>query len=248
MYFATSATSVAPRWLRETLSTKNLHIADGSADLTTTDTPVTNATPQRMFASPHRRFLPATLAVIGLLLLAGCSSDSLAEQYRAGSGKNYIAGDGAVTEIGMESRGEPIVFSGVLEDGSTVAPDTYAGKVTVVNFWYAGCAPCRAEAPDLQALNEEFSDQDVAFLGVNVRDQTATATAFASQFGISYPSIIDVNSGETQLAFSGSVAPNAVPTTVVLDREGRVASRILGRLADQSILRTLVNDTLAEEE
>ncbi|WP_348272526.1 TlpA disulfide reductase family protein [Rathayibacter sp. VKM Ac-2759] len=129
-----------------------------------------------------------------------------------------------------------------------MAPDTYAGRVTVVNFWYAGCAPCRAEAPDLQALNEEFSDQDVAFLGVNVRDQTATATAFAGQFGISYPSIIDVNSGEMQLAFSGSVAPNAVPTTVVLDRKGRVASRILGRLADQSILRTLVNDTLAEGE
>lgn len=116
-----------------------------------------------------------------------------------------------------------------------------------MNFWYAGCAPCRAEAPQLEALWEKYRDQGVGFIGVNVRDQAGTARAFSKAYGITYPSILDVNDGNAQLAFSGTVAPNAVPTTVVLDREGRVASRILGQLQDESILDTLIVSTLAED-
>jgi peroxiredoxin len=82
---------------------------------------------------------------------------------------------------------------------------------------------------------------------VNVRDQAPQAAAFAKKYGITYPSIVDVD-GSAQLAFSGKVPPNAVPTTLVLDKEGRVASRILGQLQEASILSTLVGDTLAESE
>ena len=84
--------------------------------------------------------LVAGAAVIALGL-SGCSSDPLAEQYREGSNKNYIAGDGSITEITLDNRGDVITFSGTTESGETVSSADYLGNVLVVNFWYAGCAP-----------------------------------------------------------------------------------------------------------
>jgi thiol-disulfide isomerase/thioredoxin len=182
------------------------------------------------------------------VLLTGCASDPLAEQYREGSNKGYVAGDGSVTEIPQAERGDAVSFSGITEFGEPVSSDDYAGEVVVVNFWYASCAPCRAEAPDLQSLNAQFEGQGARFLGVNVRDQAPNAVAFSEKYGITYPSVIDVNDGSMQLAFSGSIPPNAVPTTLVLDQSGRVAARILGQVSEPSILETLIRDTLAESE
>ncbi|KQQ08364.1 TlpA family protein disulfide reductase [Rathayibacter sp. Leaf296] len=196
----------------------------------------------------RRRVVAATaLALVAGAVLAGCTEDPLADQYRSGSNKGYISGDGTVTEIAAADRSDPIVFSGTDENGEAIDSADLAGRVVVVNFWYASCAPCRAEAADLESVNAEFDGQDVSFVGVNVRDQAPQAAAFAKTYGITYPSIVDVD-GSAQLAFSGKVPPNAVPTTLVLDREGRVASRILGQLQEASILSTLVGDTLAEEE
>jgi thiol-disulfide isomerase/thioredoxin len=185
------------------------------------------------------------LGIVLLVGITGCSSDPLAEQYRAGSGKNYIAGDGTITEITPENRTEPITFSGLSEGGATLSSDQYLGNVLVVNFWYAGCAPCRAEAPLLQEAFLAAEPNGVGFMGVNVRDQPATVATFDKTFGITYPSIVDVD-GQAQLSFASNVPPNAVPTTLVLDREGRVAARILGQLANTSILTTLVTDISAE--
>ena len=180
------------------------------------------------------------------LLLTGCSSDTLAAQYRDGSNKGYIAGDGSWTEIPANKRVDTIKFDGSTETGKPVSNADYAGKVVVVNFWYAGCAPCRAEAPALKKLDAEFDGKGAEFLGVNVRDQPANAIAFNSDYGITYPSVMDVGNGGMQLAFSGSIPPNAVPTTLVLDGKGRVAARILGEITSPSILETLIRDTIAE--
>jgi thiol-disulfide isomerase/thioredoxin len=117
-----------------------------------------------------------------------------------------------------------------------------------VNFWYAGCAPCRAEAADLESISQGFSGDGATFIGVNVRDQAATAQAFDDKYGVSYSSIMDLESGAVQLAFAGKVPPNAVPTTLVLDKQHRVAARILGQLQSPSILETIVRDTLAESD
>ncbi len=187
----------------------------------------------------------ATAALLASLSLTGCSSDPLAEQYREGSGKNYIAGDGSVTEIQPENRGEVIEFSGTTETGATVTSEEYLGNVLVVNFWYAGCAPCRAEAPDLEEVYTATNPSGTSFLGINVRDQAATVTTFMTSFGVTYPSIVDQD-GAVQLAFASDVPPNAVPTTLVLDSEGRVAARILGQLADPSILETIIADVTSE--
>jgi peroxiredoxin len=184
-----------------------------------------------------------------VVALSGCAteSDSIAEQYRAGDGKNYIAGDGRITELAPEERGDPIRFEAPLDVGGTVDTGDYLGSVLVLNIWYAGCAPCRAEAPDLQQVWEEFEGRGVQFLGVNVRDQASTALAFAETYGITYPSVLDLEGGAAQLALSGTVAPSAVPTTLVIDKQGRTASRILGRIENASILRSLVLTALEED-
>lgn len=189
------------------------------------------------------RLLAAAGALV--LLLAGCANDPLAEQYASGSGQGYVSGDGAITEIPADQRDAPIVFSGEDETGATITNDDFAGSVYVVNFWYAACGPCRAEAPDLKALSEEYPD--VPFLGVNISDSVDVATTFTTKNGLTYPSIIDANTATVQLAFAGAVAPNAVPTTLVVDREGRVAARISGLIRDKSILAAMIDTVVAEQ-
>jgi len=177
-------------------------------------------------------------------LLAGCASDPLADQFRAGDNKNYIAGDGTVTEFALGSRPGFEAFVGTTESGQVLDSSAFEGNVIVMNWWYSACAPCRAEASDLAMLSVEFEDS-VQFVGVNVRDTAETALAFDRNFGIEYPSVIDAQSGQVSLAFTGVVSPQAVPTTIVIDRDGKVASRILGRI-EPSILRTLIQTVVDE--
>jgi len=190
-----------------------------------------------------KRLLPA--AVI-LLLLAGCSADPLAAQYESGTNQNYISGDGTLTVIAPDDRGDPIAFETKTDAGEPVTSADYAGEVVVINFWYAACPPCRVEAPDLEALHQEFDGEGASFLGVNVRDQAETAAGFEKEFGITYPSVIDTNDGTMLLAFAGTVAPNAVPTTLVIDKQGRVAARFLGLIEEPSTLKTIISETIAE--
>ena len=189
------------------------------------------------------------VAIVLVLTLAGCTStnDSLANQYKDGSGQGYISGDGAFSEIPVAERGDPIEFSGPGGDGATLSSDDYTGQVFVVNFWYASCPPCRAEAPDLKALSEDYAD--VPFLGINIFDNVDTASVFEQKYSIEYPSILDAKTNAVQLAFAsaGAVAPNAVPTTLVIDRDGRVAARISGRIADTSILAAMIDTVVAEQ-
>jgi|TARA_B110000459_G_scaffold190525_1_gene225699 thiol-disulfide isomerase/thioredoxin len=186
------------------------------------------------------RTISRTAIGLGLIatLLAGCASDPLADQFRAGDNKNYIAGDGTVTEFALGSRPGFEAFAGTTESGQVLDSSAFEGNVIVMNWWYSACAPCRAEAGDLAMLSVEFEDS-VQFVGVNVRDTEETALAFDRNFGIEYPSLIDAQSGQVSLAFTGVVSPQAVPTTIVIDRDGKVASRILGRI-EASILRTLI--------
>jgi len=190
--------------------------------------------------------MTSAVALAAALALTGCSSENDELTQRAqNDGTNYIAGDGSVQELAAEDRGEPVAFESTLFDGSTVNPERWEGEVTVINFWYAACAPCRVEAPDLADLHEEFSEEGVQFYGVNTRDTQPTAEAFERNFGIEYPSMED-RSGEVMLAMTDYVPPSAVPTTLVLDKEGRVSARILG-IAEPGTLRALINTALEED-
>lgn len=185
-------------------------------------------------------------AALAAALATGCTaSGALSEQARAGDAKNYVAGDGSVTQLAVGSRNEPVELTGTTAEGDTVNLADWRGSVVVLNVWYAACAPCRAEAPDLVAVANEFSAKGVKFLGINVRDDAAGAMAFQRTYGIPYASVLDAADGSALLALRGQVPPQAVPTTLLLDAEGRVAARVLGRV-DGSTLRGLLEDVLAE--
>ncbi|VXB28406.1 Thiol:disulfide oxidoreductase related to ResA [Microbacterium sp. 8M] len=190
------------------------------------------------------------LIVIGAALaggLAACASDPVADQYRNGDNKGYIGSDGMrVEEIKPADRSKPVTFGGTLENGKKFSSTDIAGDVAVVNFWYAACGPCRVEAKDLQSVWQKFDGKGVSFVGVNTYDQPGTATAFNEKYGVTYPSIIDVNTGDAKLAFAEVTSIQATPTTLVLDKQGRVAARVIGPIGSASILETLVQDALDE--
>jgi len=187
------------------------------------------------------------MAVAGALAigLGACSAnDPLASQFKAGDNKNYIAGDGSVTEYPVANRGKSVTWSGPTETGGILSSTQLTGIPVVMNYWYAGCAPCRAEAPELLEISKQFPK--VQFVGVNVRDSAATAAAFNRNFKLTWSSIIDSQTGSVALAFTGIVTPAAVPTTLVIDKKGRVSARVLGRI-DKSILTTLIK-TVQDEK
>lgn len=179
-------------------------------------------------------------ALAALLLLTGCTEAGV---QGTSSGPGYITGDGAITEWERPTT-DPVTFSGKTIDGATFSSKTYLGKVVVVNFWYAGCPPCRAEAPTLNTLADAFASDDVQFVGVNISDDRVTAASFERTYRSTYPSIVDQEQGAAvQLAFAANRSPKAVPSTLVLDKQGRVVARVVG-LANESNLKTLIEDAV----
>ena len=186
----------------------------------------------------------AVLLSVGLALgFSGCANDPLAEQFRSGTNKNYISGDGSVTEFqGERTRGTDWVAETF--DGQLLDSKNLLGRVVVLNFWYAGCAPCRAETPDLAQIATDFEARGVQVVGVNVRDTAETALAFARNLKLNYPSVMDIESGAVVQAYTGVVSPSAVPTTLVMNAKGEITARVLGRF-EASTLRSLIETALA---
>lgn len=188
----------------------------------------------------------ARRALAGLILaaitLAGCGTSTGSVQDTTGAG--YQGGDGSWTTWDPGERGEPVQLAGTTYDGQEVDLADWRGEVVVLNFWYAACPPCRVEAPDLAAIHADYSDAGVRMLGVNPRDDPATAQAFERTFEVPYPSVDD-RSARGVAALQGVVPLQAMPTTVVLDTEGRVAGRVLGQI-DPGVVRGMIDDVLAE--
>lgn len=193
----------------------------------------------------RRQFLGAGLAAMSVFALAACSpeSEGLAEQ--AGDDKGYISGEGVITQLAVSDRGEPVEFSGELLDGTSFSLEEWRGAPVVINLWYAACPPCRTEAPELQGVYDEYQADGVRFLGVNVRDQAPAAEAFIRNFSVTYPNVLD-SQNEVVTALHGVLPPQATPSTVVLDREGRPAARVVGAV-DASTLSGLLDDVLDED-
>ena len=157
---------------------------------------------------------------VALLILAlsltGCSGGGTSS-----SEDSFVSGDGSTTFIKISDRKIAPAISGLTLSGTQY---TYTkGKVAVVNVWASWCAPCRAEAPTLAALANKYTD--VAFIGILTRDNPATAEAFQRRFKLPYPTIID---DSILIGFKGSLPANAIPSTVILDKKGKVAARISG--------------------
>jgi len=182
------------------------------------------------------RAVPLALGLACVLALAGCSND-------VGSSGNqgYVAGKGIITSVKAGDRKQPGEVSGRTLDGEKVSLADFRGKVVVVNVWGSWCGPCRAEAPMLAQASRDLAGKGVVFLGIDSRDPSKDAAkAFVRRFDIPYASLYD-QQGETLLAFRGTLTPNSVPSTVVVDPQGRVAGSVLGNLS-RTTLDDLVDD------
>jgi thiol-disulfide isomerase/thioredoxin len=190
-----------------------------------------------------RRAVAAAVAVGAVAaLLGGCSGSSAVT---SGGDTGFVSGDGSLTVLPVEQRGEPIALEGELLDGGRLDLSELRGDVVVLNVWGSWCGPCRKEAPELQEASDRLADDGVKFVGLNTRDKVDPAKAFTQRFGITFPSLLDPD-GQLQLAFADTLPPAAIPSTLVLDREGRVAARIIGPLPSESVLRGLAEDVVAE--
>lgn len=170
--------------------------------------------------------------------LSACAADR---------GTTPTASDGVVEVIAAEDRRQVEPFTGDLLDGGRFDSTSLAGKVVVYNVWGSWCAPCRTEASALKQVSEETQELGVRFVGINVRDNDAAARAFEDSYGIEYPSITTDTSSDAVLAFGPALPPSAVPSTLVVDAQGRLAARIVGP-TDYSTLSTIVTETAAESD
>ncbi|MGI8328430.1 TlpA family protein disulfide reductase [Actinomadura scrupuli] len=189
--------------------------------------------------------------VLSMTLLAGCAGTNANPTGPDGADNRYVAGDGSSQLIkdrkpGPQAKGTTLDGKPLSLADLTGAPGGGAGgKVVVVNFWASWCAPCRGEAPALQKLYEEHKGKGVEFVGIDIKDSgKEAALAFERTFKIGYPSIYDPD-GQVTLAFR-VIPPSAVPSTLILDRQGRVAARIIGSTT-YSKLGPLIDQVAAEK-
>lgn len=183
-----------------------------------------------------RRAVRTSGAVVVAIALAACGTAQ-------GSGESgFVAGDGSLVLLDASQRAAAPELEGTTLDGGTWRLADHLGDVVVLNVWASWCAPCRAEAPELQEVWEEFEGRGVQFVGLDTRDSDAAARAFVETYQITYPNVIDQD-GQLQLLFADTLPPQAIPSTIVIDPEGRVAGRALGRVS-ASALRGLIEPLL----
>ncbi len=187
----------------------------------------------------------ALVALLGAVtvLSSACATGADAVAVNNGGQFRFVEATPTGELIGVDQRGVAPDFGGTLLDGAAFDSAALDGDVAVINFWGSWCGPCRVESPEFQQVYADVRDQGVSFLGVDVKDGDQQARAFVADKGITYPSIFDPR-GEVTLAFR-NFPPSAIPSTVLLDRNGLVAAVYLGTVA-QDTLRGVIDVLLAE--
>jgi thiol-disulfide isomerase/thioredoxin len=193
-----------------------------------------------------RRVATAAITLGLSALLAACGSDpnSIAAQARSGDGKGFVAGDGSIERIAIDRRHAPLALQGTTLEGRRWSLSQDMGTVVLLNMWGSWCGPCVAEATDLQKAWTQVKSQGkpVQFIGLDFKEGPEAGAAFERKYQITYPSLA-YDGGRPVLALQGK-APT-VPTTLILDRQGRIAARVLGQTT-AATLTGLVDDVLAE--
>jgi thiol-disulfide isomerase/thioredoxin len=188
-----------------------------------------------------RRRLVAVAASTCLLVLTAACGLTTGD---AGDG-GTTQGVGGITRLTSAERGAPIDVGGVDLDGKPLSSKQWLGKVVVVNIWGSWCPPCRVEQPVLSQIATEMKPAGIEFLGVAIRESPETSKVFTTAKKVPYPSI---GNGESAiLAFADSLPAIAVPTTYIIDREGRVATRLLDR-ATYTTLKNLIDEVASEAD
>lgn len=192
----------------------------------------------------RRAVLFTATAAAAALTLTACSSGGKT----GGSGDtNFVTGNDGIDTVAQGKRDAAPVLSGKTIDGKQLSTADYKGKILVVNIWGSWCTPCRAEAKNLQAVYAKYQDQGVQFVGINTRDtNTTSAINFEKEFGVTFPSLYDPT-GKQMLRFKkGTLNPQLIPTTLVIDRSGKLAARALMALSEDNLLG-MIKPVLAEK-
>jgi thiol-disulfide isomerase/thioredoxin len=187
----------------------------------------------------QRRLAVLLAAVLGT---GACSGTHAVSQDVSGS-LGYGPGNQATTWVAPSHRSAVTGVTGTLLDGSSFDLSQWRGHVVVVNFWGSWCGPCVGEAQVLEQVHRDTAGDGVEFVGVDIKESAAQAETFIRGHHITYPSLSD-QSNLIALHFRG-MPPNATPTTIVLDRNGRIAARHSGAIL-YAALRDLVHRAVAE--
>lgn len=199
--------------------------------------------------APRRRFtlLAASAAAVTLALtLTACGGDGDVKS-GGGGNTNFVTGSGGISTVPKADRQDAPKLDGEGLDGKPIDVSDYKGKVVVLNAWGSWCGPCRLESKYFAKVAEETASQGVQFVGINVRNpQRSDAISFDEDAGITYPSLYDPT-GRLLLRFpKGTLRLQTIPSTVVLDRDGKIAARSLAAL-DEERLRKLIDPLIAEK-
>lgn len=199
----------------------------------------TFALPRHTSARRHRLRRFTTIAVFGAVLtVAGCGSPE------AKPGSTTADAGAAITRLAPGDRKPAPELAGDDLAGNPISLSEMKGKVVVVNIWGSWCPPCRKEQPVLSQVSIDLKPQGVEFLGIAVRENAATSKAYADAKRVPYPSISD-SGGKLLIGFASSLPAIAIPTTYIIDKQGRVATRLLD-VATQSTLTSLVTEIVEE--
>lgn len=187
---------------------------------------------------------PLVGALAGLALLAGCGGSGSDAVGTGDSTEGFVSSNRAITVVPVEDREQAPVLTGLDLHGERLSSDDLRGRrrILVVNVWGSWCSPCRREAPVLADASRRYAKRGVAFVGLLSRDKPPTALAFSRRFDVNYPSLQDPG-GRLQLRFANSLPSQGVPTTWIIDRQGRVAARILGEVT-KGTLAGLIDDEM----
>ncbi|MFC4326883.1 TlpA family protein disulfide reductase [Streptomyces andamanensis] len=191
-----------------------------------------------------RAVLLAAGTAAAALVLTACGSGGTS----GGSGNtNFITGSDGIATVKKGDRKPAPELSGKTIDGKELDLASYKGKVVVLNVWGSWCSPCRAEAPNLVKVAGDTAAKGVQFVGINTRDtSTQPAQQFEKSFAVPYPSLYDPT-GKLMLRFKkGTLNPQAIPSTLVIDRDGNIAARALQALSEEK-LRKMLDPVLAEK-
>ncbi|MEU6810956.1 TlpA disulfide reductase family protein [Streptomyces sp. NPDC046831] len=207
-------------------------------------TPASRTHRTRPTRARSRAALLAAGTAAAALALSACGSGGTS----GGSGNTrFITGTDGVATVKKGERKPAPDLSGKTVDGKQLDLADYKGKVVVLNIWGSWCSPCRAEAPNLVTVAKDTAARGVQFVGINTRDtSTQPAVAFEQRYAVPYPSLYDPT-GKLMLRFGkGTLNPQAIPTTLVIDRDGNIAARALQALSEDK-LRRMLDPVLAEK-
>ncbi|MFD7102163.1 TlpA family protein disulfide reductase [Streptomyces celluloflavus] len=187
------------------------------------------------------------------LLAAGAAAASLTlsacgEGASGGSAQTqFVQGKDGIDTVAKAERKPVPELSGETTTGKKLAVADYKGKVVILNIWGSWCGPCIGEAPNFAKVANETKDKGVQFIGINTRDaEKSQAVTFEEEHKVPYPSLFDP-AGKLMLRFpKGSLNPQSIPTTIAVDRQGKIAARSIGPLTEDD-LRKMVDPLIAEK-